>query len=149
MKRKYEDTNADKGFTLIEVLVAVVLLGIAVTIVLQLFSANVRAIATSEDYIYASAKAEAQMREVLENDEISEISFSEITDDGYRMDVSIAEVLQERTENLQVRLLEIVLTVSWTQGAHEKSITLRTMKVIEKELQTAKIIIENSNANRV
>lgn len=134
MKRKYEDTNADKGFTLIEVLVAVVLLGIAVTIVLQLFSANVRAIATSEDYIYASAKAEAKMREVLENDEISEISFSEITDDGYRMDGSIAEVLHERTENLQVRLVEVVLTVSWTQGAKDKSLTLRTMKVLEKEI---------------
>ena len=113
MKLKCEDTNADKGFTLIEVLVSVVLLGIAVTIVLQLFSANVRAIATSEDYIYASAKAEAKMREVLEDDEISEISFSEITDDGYRIDVSIAEVLHERTENLQVRLMEVVLTVFW------------------------------------
>ena len=52
---QYEDTHADKGFTLIEVLVSVVLLGIAVAIVLQLFSANVRALATSEDYIYASA----------------------------------------------------------------------------------------------
>lgn len=134
MKRKNEDTNADKGFTLIEVLVAVVLLGIAVTIVLQLFSANVRALATSEGYIYASAKAEAKMREVLDNDEISEISFSEITDDGYRMDVSTAEVLHERAENLQVRLLEVVLTVSWTQGAHERSLTLRTMKVLEKEI---------------
>jgi prepilin-type N-terminal cleavage/methylation domain-containing protein len=134
MKLKYENTHTDKGFTLIEVLVSVVLLGIAVTIVLQLFSANVRALATSEDYIYASAKAEAKMREVLENDEISEISFSEITDDDYRIDVSIAEVLHERTENLQVRLLEVVLTVSWTQGAHEKSLTVRTMKVLEKEI---------------
>jgi hypothetical protein len=50
------------------------------------------------------------------------------------MDVSIAEVLHERTENLQVRLLEVDLTVSWTQGAHERSMTLRTMKMIEKEV---------------
>jgi len=134
MKRKHEYSNDDKGFTLIEILVAVVVLGIAVTIVLQLFSANVRAIATSEDYVYASAKAEAKMREVLDNDEISEISFSEITDDGYRIDVSIAEVLHERTENLQVRLLEVDLKISWTKGENDKSLTLRTMKVLEKEL---------------
>jgi len=50
------------------------------------------------------------------------------------MDVSIAEVLQERTENLQVRLLEVVLAVYWTKGVHEKSLTLRTMKVLEKEI---------------
>jgi len=54
------DKHAEKGFTLIEVLVAVALLGIAVTVVIQLFSANLRAIASSEDYIYASARAEAK-----------------------------------------------------------------------------------------
>lgn len=134
MKPRCGDKHAEKGFTLIEVLVAVALLGIAVTVVIQLFSANLRAIASSEDYIYASARAEAKMMEILDDNELSETSFSEITDDGYRMDVSIAEVLQERTENLQVRLLEVVLAVYWTKGAHEKSLTLRTMKVLEKEI---------------
>ena len=128
------DRHAEKGFTLIEVLVAVALLGIAVTVVIQLFSVNLRAIASSEDYIYASARAEAEMRELLDDDELSETSFSEITDDGYRMDVSIAEVLQERTENLQVRVLEVVLEVHWTKGAHERSLTLRTLKMMEKEV---------------
>jgi general secretion pathway protein I len=134
MKPRCADKLAEKGFSLIEVLVAVALLGIAVTVVIQLFSANLRAIASSEDYIYASAKAEAKMREILDNDELSETSFSEITDDGYRMDVSIAEVLQDRTENLQVRLLEVVLAVYWTSGTRERSMTLRTMKVLEKEI---------------
>jgi len=134
MKLRCRDKNAEKGFTLIEVLVAVALLGIAVTAVIQLFSANLRAIASSEDYIYASARAEATMREILDDDELSETSFSEITDDGYRIDVSIAEVLQDRTENLQVRLLEVVLSVYWTSGARERSLTLRTMKMLEKEV---------------
>jgi general secretion pathway protein I len=134
MKPRCADKLAEKGFSLIEVLVAVALLGIAVTVVIQLFSANLRAIASSEDYIYVSAKAEAKMREILDNDELSETSFSEITDDGYRIDVSIAEVLQDRTENLQVRLLEVVLAVYWTSGTRERSMTLRTMKVLEKEI---------------
>ena len=134
MKLRCRDKNAEKGFTLIEVLVAVALLGIAVTAVIQLFSANLRAIASSEDYIYASARAEATMREILDDDELSETSFSEITDDGYRIDVSIAEVLQDRTENLQVRLLEVVLSVYWTSGARERPLTLRTMKMLEKEV---------------
>ncbi len=134
MKPRCRDKHAEKGFTLIEVLVAVALLGIAVTVVIQLFSANLSAIASSEDYIYASARAEAMMREILDDDELSETSFSEITDDGYRMDVSIAEVLQDRTENLQVRILEVVLAVYWTSGARERSMTLRTMKVLEKEI---------------
>ena len=126
--------NSHKGFTLLEVLVAIALLGIAVTVVLQLFSANLRAIATSGDYISAATKAEAKMREILDDDELSEKSWSETTDDGYRLDVSINEVLKARTENLQVRLLEIDLIIHWTRETKEKSLTLRTMKMVEKKV---------------
>ena len=126
--------NSHRGFTLLEVLVAIALLGIAVTVVLQLFSANLRAIATSGDYISAATKAEAKMREILDDDELSEKSWSETTDDGYRLDVSINDVLKARTENLQVRLLEIDLIIHWTRETKEKSLTLRTMKMVEKKV---------------
>jgi len=122
------------GFTLLEVLVAIAILGIAVTVVLQLFSANLRAISVSGDYVSATTKAEAKMRDILSDDKLSEKSSSETTDDGYRIDVSITDVLKERTDNLQVRLLEIDLTVHWTRGIKEKSLTLKTMKVVNKEV---------------
>jgi type II secretion system protein I len=122
------------GFTLLEVLVAIAILGIAVTVVLQLFSANLRAISASEDYVAASTKADAKIRELLADDKLSEKSFSEITEDGYRMDISITDVLKDRTENLQVRLLEIDLTIHWVRGTKEKSLALRTLKVAEKEI---------------
>ncbi len=122
------------GFTLLEVLVAIAILGIAVTVVLQLFSANLRAISASGDYVSALTKAEAKMREILSDDKLSDKSLSETTDDGYRIDVSITDALKDRTENLQVRLLEINLTVRWTRGTKDKSITFWTMKVVEKEI---------------
>jgi prepilin-type N-terminal cleavage/methylation domain-containing protein len=127
--------NSHLGFTLIEVLAAMAILGIAITVVLQLFSADLGAISASGDYISASTKAAAKMREILADDNLSEKSFSEITDDGYRMDVSITDAIKERTENLQISLLEIDLTIHWIRGIKEKSITLRTMKVISKEIQ--------------
>lgn len=126
--------NSHRGFTLLEVLVAIALLGIAVAVVLQLFSANLRAIATSGDYVSAATKAEAKMREILDDDELSEKSWSETTDDGYRIDVSINDVLKARTENLQVRLLEIDLIIHWTRETKEKSLTLRTLKMVEKKV---------------
>jgi prepilin-type N-terminal cleavage/methylation domain-containing protein len=121
-----------RGFTLLEVLVSLSIVAIAVTVVLQLFSADLRAIAASEDYASAVVKAETKMREVLDNDDLAETSWSEATPDGYRMDVSIADVLKEKTNNLQVRLLEIGLTTRWFKGTKEKTLTLRTMKVINK-----------------
>ena len=138
-RRKRDRRNTDQGFTLLEVLVAVALLGIAITVVLQLFSTDTRAISESGEYISASVSAESKMREILDmldddSENISETSYSEIIDDGYKMDVSIVEVLPERTENLQVRLLEISLTMHWMRGTHEKSFTLRTMKLLEKQV---------------
>ena len=122
------------GFTLLEVLIAVAILGIAVAVVLQLFSANLRALSASEDYVAASAKAEAKMREILDDDNLTAKSLSEATDDGYRIDVSVSETLQERTANLQVTLMDISLTVFWTKGIKERSLTLRTIKAVQKQL---------------
>lgn len=123
-----------RGFTLLEVLVAIALLGIAITVMLQLFSANLRAIATSEDYVSAIIKAEAKMRDVLDDQDISEKSWSETTDDGYRIDVSIYDAVKDRTENLQVKLLEINLIIRWIKDTKERSLTLKSMKVIEKKI---------------
>jgi prepilin-type N-terminal cleavage/methylation domain-containing protein len=126
------------GFTLLEILVAIAILGIAVTVVLQLFSANLRAISASDDYIAAVIKAEAKMREILDNEEISEQSYSETTDDGYRMDIFITDTLKERTENLNVSLLQIDLIMSWVKGSKARSVTLRTMKVTGKKVGSEK-----------
>ena len=124
----------DKGFTLLEVLVAVALLGIAVTVVLQLFSADLKAIAASEEYVSAAAKAEAKIREVQDNETLSEGSTSEVTNDGYRVDVSVASTLGERTDALQVMLMDILVTVHWTKGAKERSLSLRTMKLVNRQI---------------
>jgi prepilin-type N-terminal cleavage/methylation domain-containing protein len=122
------------GFTLLEILVAVALLGIAITVVLQLFSANLRALSVSGDYVSAAMRADAKMREILEDSDLAEKSWSEVTDDGYRFDASITETLKERTENLQVRLLEITLTTQWLEGSKTKFLTLKTLRTVNKTI---------------
>ncbi len=123
-----------KGFTLLEVLVALALLAIAIIVVIQLFSANLKAIYTSEDYINATIKANAKLREILSDDKISERSWSETTDDGYNIYVSVYKALKDRTEDLNVELLEIDLTLRWMVGSREKSINLKTMKMVPRKI---------------
>lgn len=132
--RRSSFLNTATGFTLIEILVAISILGIAVTVVLQLFSANLKAISVSGDYTTAATKAQVKMRELLDEEKPVEQSLGEVTDDGYRIDTSIAETLQERTENLQVKILEIAVTVHWVKGIKERSLTIRTMKTVKKEI---------------
>lgn len=126
--------NREKGFTLLEILVALALLAIAVTVVIQLFSANLKAIYSSEDYINATIKADSKLREVLSDDNLSERSWSETTDDGYTIYGDVYKTLKERTEDLNLDLLEIDLTVRWMVGSREKSINLRTIKVVSKKI---------------
>ncbi len=122
------------GFTLLEVLVATAILGIAVAVVLQLFSANLRALAASEDYVSAAKRAEAKMHEIMESQSLTETSLSETTPEGYRIDVTVTNALPERTENLPVTLLEVSMTVSWRKGSKERSLNVKSLKVVRKEI---------------
>jgi len=120
-----------KGFTLFEVLVSISILSIAVVVILQLFSAGLRNVRRSDEYVKATIKAEAIMREILD-DELEEGSFSRATEDGYDVDVRIKDVEDDRLESLQVKLLSISLRLRWMDGLKERSIRLDTMKVVKR-----------------
>jgi len=122
------------GFTLLEILVALAISSIALIVILQLFSANMRSVSISEDYVSAVIKAEAEMREILDNPNLAEGSWSEITPDGYRIDVFMSNAETERTQNLRIGLLDVTLTINWTKGAKAKSFTLRTQRVVNKQI---------------
>lgn len=121
------------GFTLLEILVALAVMAIALVVVLQLFSAGLTALAASDDYLRATVRAEAKMREVLDDDELAERTWSEVTTDGYRFDVAVAAAEKERIANLPVTLLAVDLTVHWSRGTRERSFTLKTMKLVNKK----------------
>ncbi|HYA27076.1 MAG TPA: prepilin-type N-terminal cleavage/methylation domain-containing protein [Thermodesulfovibrionales bacterium] len=126
--------SGKEGFTLLEVLVAVAILAATVSLVLRLFSADLKTISASEEYVVAAARAQAKMREILDDDTLTEKSLSELTNDGYRIDVSVTDTMKERTENLQVELMDITMTIRWIRGMKEKSMTLRTMKAVQKQI---------------
>jgi len=120
-----------EGFTLFEVLVSISILSIAVVVILQLFSAGLRNVGRSDEYVKATIKAEAIMREVLDG-ELEEGSFSITTDDDYDVEVLIKDVEDERLENFQLKLLSILLKLKWTDGVKEKTIKLGTMRVVKR-----------------
>ena len=133
--RKVHDIVASsKGFTLLEILVALAILATAVTIIFQLFSAGLRNIAVSEDVVSAAVRAEAKMREVLSNEELIENSWTESTTDGYTFAVNITEALQEKTDSLPVQVLQIDLAITWTKNSKERSLRLKTYKTVNKQV---------------
>ena len=126
--------NASRGFTLLEVLVALVLLSISLVAIFELFSANLRGIAKSDDYSHAVIMAESKMRQILDDDPLTEKTWTESTEDGYRIDAVVSSTANDRTENLQIKLLEINLTVSWIKDSKERTLNLKTLKMVNKEV---------------
>ena len=123
-----------RGFTLLEVLAAVAILGMALAVIMQLFSANLHGIAASDDYLAASMVAEAKMREIIDKGDYSDRDWSETTAEGYRMDISVRPALEERTESLPVQLHEITLSLRFENGTKERTITLRTLKTTARTI---------------
>ncbi len=127
-----------RGFTLLEVLVALAIMAIATTLVIQLFSADLRAIARSGDVTAAAVRGDSRIREIIAEPTLEESAWSEDTGDGYRLDIAISEVMKPRTDNLPVKLMEVTLTIHWREGVKEKSLLLKTMKMIDKEAPSGK-----------
>jgi hypothetical protein len=72
------------------------------------------------------------MREILAEASLAETSWREITEDGYGIEVSIAEVLKERTDNLLIKMMEVNLTLRWREGMKERSLYLKAQKLVDK-----------------
>jgi len=115
-----------------EIMVALAVMGFAVVYLVQLFSSNLRMIGTSQEYMAALTQAEAVMREIVESEKIEEKSWNEQTDRGFQIEVSVAEAQKERTENLPIKLLQIEMNLSWEKALRKKSLTLRTLKVVNR-----------------
>ena len=120
-----------QGFTLLEVLVALAILAMAVTLVLQLFSVNLRSITVSEDYLRAVTVADERMREISQAEDLDQGSWDEVNG-PYATRVVISEVLQEKTDALSMRLLQVELTLNWKKGLRSRSVTLTTARLVSK-----------------
>ena len=130
-------SGGKNGFTLLEILVALALLGIAIAMILQLFAAGTRALSASEDYLAASLAGEARLREIVETTTLTEAAWQEVDAEGHRVDVAIVETLRDRTDGLPVRVFDVTVTLRWSWGMKNRQITLQTLKTVDKAGRSA------------
>lgn len=131
-KHIYPGCRKTRGFTLLEILIAMALLAISITVLVELFSANLRNIATSQNYIPAMVAAEVTMSDILSKDLIEETAINVKTDEGYKIDVVVSEALWERMQSLPVKLLNIQVTVRWMMDQKEKMFRLHSYKTVPR-----------------
>ena len=136
--------SAQHGFTLLEILVAISILGVTLTVIMQQFSAGLRIGHTSRTYTTATAYAKQKLEEFQLVEEMEEGSEAGDFDDGYTWKVSILpyEVFMEEGgteedaeifELLPLEMYRLESVVSWMEGENEKSVSLVTLKTVKKK----------------
>lgn len=105
------------GFSLIEVIVSISLLSIALAVIIQVYSMNMRNVRKADLYTQAIIHARSVMEETLALDEIDETSETDDIDDRFEVNKSIARLPAEEEDLAET--YEITVNVSWQGGAVE------------------------------
>lgn len=130
----FETKRDKKGFTLMEVMVAMIILAISLVVIFQLFSGGLRANRLSDAYTRGVFHAREKMDELLIADEFVCGLADGDFEDGYTWKAEIlcpdAEEKEEGKKNiLPVELVTIKVNVSWQEGRRLKHIELSTIKI--------------------
>lgn len=122
--------SGERGFSLIEVLVSFVLLSMALTAILQIFSTNLRAVDVVRKQTRALILAESKLAEL--GNEIPLTTGDQAGESGtfnWRLTVSPYIGENDRDNRSDYELYDVAMTVSWEQGAGNSEIRLKTLRV--------------------
>ncbi len=127
-KNIYSRLSSQKGFTLIEVLIAFSIVSISLVMVMQLFSSGLKSSRKTCDYTTAVVHAKDRMEAFL----LDPVAGSGEFDDGFTWR-SEMEAYKEPEES-PVNLMKIIVIVSWPNNVSgERSIELVSLKAVSVE----------------
>jgi general secretion pathway protein I len=122
-----------RGYTLIEVLVAFMIMAMALTVLLRIFSGGVRNIAVSSDYATAVLIAESQLAAAG----IGEVMYAGETrgveDERFEWTRSVTPYMPEpgpATTVKNVHAWHVTVTVEWPVDDRSRSIDMSTVRLI-------------------
>ncbi len=123
-----------KGFTLIEVLVAFVILTTTMTVIYAIFANGLNSLNLSSDFTRAALLAESQLAGVGVLTPLQAGEQQGRFDDRYGWDLQISAVTADRAEPLrdarpQPALYRLALTVSWHRSGREREFRLETLRL--------------------
>jgi general secretion pathway protein I len=125
------------GFTLIEILVAISILGISLVVLLQLFSGALKSVRVSNDYTQGVFYAQEKMEEVLFRESLTPGTEEGDFEDGFRWRLEITRVDQAEEEALKLPfdMFQISVVVTWDRdtGGGGKDFQVTTLKVVKKD----------------
>jgi len=128
-----------KGFTLIEVVVALAILGVGLTVIIELFSGGLRLGRVSMEYTKAVNYARMKMEEMTVNPTVQEGTVEGESDDkAFRWRVGVKKVdLLSIDKSIDykppIELFQVKIDVFWKSGSKERFTSIESLKAIKPE----------------
>jgi general secretion pathway protein I len=136
---KTHRSNRNQGFLLIEVVVALAILGVGLTVVIELFSGGLRLARASMEYTKAVNYARIKMEEFTAKPAVEEgTEEGESDDKTFRWQVGVKKVdLLSIDKSVDykppIELYQVKIDVFWKSGTREKSTSIESLKAIKPE----------------
>lgn len=139
----YTPCLCDGGFTLFETLAATLILGIALVMVLQLFSGALRSGHLAGQYDRAVFHAREKMEEILLLDQLGRQTLSGQWEDGFTWQVTVSPYNPDASEESQndpetpavlpgsLSTFSVTVDVQWREGSRQRDVRLQTLHLAE------------------
>jgi general secretion pathway protein I len=121
----------EQGFSLLEVVVALMIMAGGFLAVLNLFSGSVRSVDFSGQYLKAVTLANSKMNELeIQNFTVDDSSGDFKNEENYRWEVDISPYDSGlNNEESGIQLQKILLKVLWNDDGHTRNIELATLRL--------------------
>lgn len=136
---KTQRSGRNKGFTLIEVVVALAILGVALTVIIELFSGGLRLARASMEYTNAVNYARTKLEEIAVRPSLDEgTQEGESNDKTFRWQVGVKKIdLLSIDKSMDykppVGLYQVKIDVFWKSGSKERSTSIESLRAIKLE----------------
>ena len=127
--------GAGRGFTLIEVVIAIGILGIGLTVIVELLAGGLRLARVADEQTKAINHAHVKMEEILTKPGIQEGTEEGEIDSTFRWQVGIKKMnlLPDRGTDFKppVELMQVKVSIFWKSGARERSTGVESCRLIK------------------
>lgn len=122
--------NIQRGFSLLEVLVALVIMSFALAIILQLFQTGLRNVDLSEQYWRGAIHARSQLAKVGPVFSIEDSEYDGEFSDGYRWRIGIFKMPSPEGESRHlIQHYQVRVTSYWDDGDKTRQYELNSIRV--------------------
>ncbi len=141
MREASRNRKRTRGFTLLEVMVAVSILSISGVVAMQIISMAMRNIAKTKDYSMLAIAAENEMELLLAKEKFEEKDSVEVERDDYTLSYSVvllesgadetgAESDGVRLKNGSHKMFEVVLNITDKKSPEKRNYSLTALKFV-------------------